>query len=108
VSGTEGRVFEPPRDSHSAWEANLVKAPRRRRGEVGSKPTPGTSFRNQQSGVRDRSFIALRLRQLITDVCSSRDDSSIGRAPALQAGSAGSSPAHSTNHSGSAARGLAV
>lgn len=26
-----------------AWEANLVKAPRRRRGEVGSKPTPGTS-----------------------------------------------------------------
>jgi hypothetical protein len=26
----------------NAWEANLVKAPRRKRGEVGSKPTPGT------------------------------------------------------------------
>jgi hypothetical protein len=28
-----------------AWEANLVKASRRKREEVGSKPTPGTSLR---------------------------------------------------------------
>src|SRR3954470_11720080 len=26
-----------------AWEADLVTAPRRKRGEVGSKPTPGTN-----------------------------------------------------------------
>ena len=30
-----------------AQEANLVKAPRRRRGEVGSKPTLGTNSSNQ-------------------------------------------------------------
>jgi hypothetical protein len=60
--------------SKIAWEANLVKASRRKRGEVGSKPTPGA---NQ------------------------RDDSSIGRASALQAGDAGSIPAHSTNAVGS-------
>jgi len=27
-----------------AWEVDLVTAPRRKRGEVGSKPTPGTSL----------------------------------------------------------------
>ena len=39
--------------AHIAWEADLVTAPRRKRGEVGSKPTPGTNFRGQHKGADD-------------------------------------------------------
>ena len=56
-----------------ARKADLVTAPRRKRGEVGSKPTPSTSFSNQW------------------------DDSSTGRATASQAADVGSSPTRSTN-----------
>ena len=41
---THRHEFDSRRPLQCAWEANLVKAPRRSRGEVGSKPTPGTTI----------------------------------------------------------------
>jgi hypothetical protein len=63
------RGFDYRHPRQFARKANLVKAPRRNRGEVGSKPTPSTIW----------------------------DDSSTGRAAASQAEDAGSSPARSTS-----------
>jgi hypothetical protein len=45
-------------NSEFAWEANLVKAPRRSRGEVGSKPTPGTIYSRGSDPSRHRSVHA--------------------------------------------------
>ena len=52
---TNSRASTRSRASSSiiAWEADLVTAPRRKRGEVGSKPTPGTNLRGQHKGADD-------------------------------------------------------
>ena len=70
------RGFDYRHPRQFARKADLVTAPRRNRGEVGSKPTPSTIW----------------------------DDSSTGRAAASQAEDAGSSPARSTSLRGACAR----
>jgi hypothetical protein len=52
------KEFDSPRPHQFAWEANLVKAPRRKRGEVGSKPTPGTIL--LRAGALRRTFASNR------------------------------------------------
>src|SRR5689334_9950904 len=49
--------------SQSTWEANLVKAPHRKCGEVGSKPTPGTNHGTiAQSGEHPPRTREMRVR----------------------------------------------